>query len=46
MKEAFSVEEEGFDEVEKEDEENLMRSFVEFIKNAKVVKRSWQEGLA
>lgn len=37
MKEAFSIEEEGYDEEEKEDEENLLEAFVQYIKNSKVV---------
>ncbi|XP_044756121.1 DDRGK domain-containing protein 1 [Coccinella septempunctata] len=36
MKEAFSVEEEGFDEDE-QDEQNLLQEFVNYIKNNKVV---------
>jgi len=37
MKAEFAVEEEGFDEVEKEESENIMRSFVDYIKKSKVV---------
>lgn len=36
MKEAFSVEEEGFEEGEVESD-NLLQEFVDFIKNNKVV---------
>ncbi|VDM27451.1 unnamed protein product [Toxocara canis] len=37
MKEAFEVAEEGFDVRDDEENENLMRQFVDYIKNAKVV---------
>lgn len=37
MKEAFSVEEEGFEEGEQEDAQNLLQEFVNFIKENKVV---------
>ncbi|XP_031847482.1 DDRGK domain containing 1 [Nomia melanderi] len=37
MKEAFSVEEEGYDQEEKEDEENLLEQFLQYIKDNKVV---------
>ncbi|XP_030767608.1 DDRGK domain-containing protein 1 [Sitophilus oryzae] len=37
MKEAFSVEEEGFDEGEQADEQNLLQEFVNYIKQNKVV---------
>ncbi|KZC13085.1 PREDICTED: DDRGK domain-containing protein 1 [Dufourea novaeangliae] len=37
MKEAFSIEEEGYDENDKEDEENLLESFVQYIKDNKVI---------
>ncbi|KAF7278241.1 hypothetical protein GWI33_008598 [Rhynchophorus ferrugineus] len=37
MKEAFSVEEEGFEEGEQEDEQNLLQEFVNYIKQNKVV---------
>lgn len=38
MKEAFSVEEEGYDQADKEeDEENLLEAFVQYIKQNKVV---------
>ncbi|CAK9807900.1 DDRGK domain-containing protein 1 [Anthophora quadrimaculata] len=37
MKEAFSVEEEGYDQDEKEDEENLLQAFLQYIKQNKVV---------
>ncbi|KOC62654.1 DDRGK domain-containing protein 1 [Habropoda laboriosa] len=37
MKEAFSVEEEGYDQEEKENEENLLESFLQYIKENKVV---------
>ena len=36
MKTAFVVDEEGFDVLEEEETANLMRDFVEYIKNAKV----------
>lgn len=37
MKEAFSVEEEGFEESESSNEQNLLQEFVAYIKNQKVV---------
>ena len=37
MKEAFSVEEEGFEEGEDENQMNLLQEFVRYIKNNKVV---------
>lgn len=37
MKEAFSVEEEGYEEGEAGDEQNLLQEFVTYIKNQKVV---------
>ncbi|KAJ8934404.1 hypothetical protein NQ314_013445 [Rhamnusium bicolor] len=37
MKEAFSVEEEGYEEEEQGDEQNLLQEFVNYIKNNKVV---------
>ncbi|PAV89071.1 hypothetical protein WR25_08927 [Diploscapter pachys] len=37
LKESFAVEEEGYDEVEGEEAENLMRDFVEYVKSNKVV---------
>lgn len=37
MKEAFSVEEEGYEEGEAGDEQNLLQEFVAYIKNQKVV---------
>ncbi|CAD1474568.1 unnamed protein product, partial [Heterotrigona itama] len=37
MKEAFSVEEEGYDQEDKEDEENLLQEFLQYIKQNKVV---------
>lgn len=37
MKEAFSVEEEGYEEGEAGDEQNLLQEFVSYIKNQKVV---------
>ncbi|XP_003401218.1 DDRGK domain-containing protein 1 [Bombus terrestris] len=37
MKQAFSVEEEGYDQDDKEDEENLLEEFVLYIKQNKVV---------
>lgn len=37
MKEAFSVEEEGFDHEEREEEENLLEQFLQYIKDSKVV---------
>ncbi|CAH1975583.1 unnamed protein product [Acanthoscelides obtectus] len=37
MKEAFSIEEEGYEEGEQEEEQNLLQKFVEYIKNNKVV---------
>ncbi|KAG7190371.1 hypothetical protein KM043_006480 [Ampulex compressa] len=37
MKEAFSIEEEGYEEGDKEDEENLLQKFIEYIKENKVV---------
>lgn len=37
MKEAFSVEEEGFEEGESENEQNLLQEFVNYVKNQKVV---------
>lgn len=37
MKEAFSVEEEGYEEGEQGDEQNLLQEFVTYIKNNKVV---------
>lgn len=37
MKEAFSVEEEGYDQEIKEDEENLLAQFLQYIKQNKVV---------
>lgn len=37
MKEAFSVEEEGYEEGEDGDEQNLLQEFVTYIKNQKVV---------
>lgn len=36
MKEAFEVAEEGFDLRDDEENEDLMRQFVDYIKNAKV----------
>lgn len=36
MKAAFAVEEEGFDEVEGEEAENLLKNFLDYVKNAKV----------
>lgn len=36
MKEAFSVEEEGYEEENKKDEENLLEEFIEYIKQNKV----------
>ncbi|XP_046143124.1 DDRGK domain-containing protein 1 [Osmia bicornis bicornis] len=37
MKEAFSVEEEGYEEDNKDEEENLLQSFLQYIKDNKVV---------
>lgn len=37
MKEAFSIEEEGYLEGKKEDEENLLQKFIEYIKQNKVL---------
>lgn len=37
LKEAFSVEEEGYDQEDKEDEENLLQEFLQYIKQNKVV---------
>ncbi|XP_076650315.1 DDRGK domain containing 1 [Halictus rubicundus] len=37
MKEAFSVEEEGYDQDKEEDEEDLLETFVQYIKDNKVV---------
>ncbi|XP_076630801.1 DDRGK domain containing 1 [Colletes latitarsis] len=37
MKEAFSIEDEGYEQEEQEDEENLLQAFVEHIKRNKVV---------
>ncbi|KAI4458275.1 winged helix-like dna-binding domain superfamily [Holotrichia oblita] len=37
MKEAFSVEQEGFEEGDPEDEQNLLQEFVKYIKTQKVV---------
>ncbi|XP_054000334.1 DDRGK domain-containing protein 1 [Hylaeus anthracinus] len=37
MKEAFSIEDEGYDKEQQEDEENLLQGFVEYIKKNKVV---------
>nr|CAI5847303.1 unnamed protein product [Callosobruchus analis] len=37
MKEAFSIDEEGYEEGEQEEEQNLLQKFVEYIKNNKVV---------
>lgn len=37
MKEAFSVEEEGYDQEGKEDEEDLLEQFLQYIKDSKVV---------
>ncbi|VDM34796.1 unnamed protein product [Toxocara canis] len=45
MKEAFEVAEEGFDVRDDEENENLMRQFVDYIKNAKVERRSITECL-
>merc|ERR1711974_432154 len=38
LKEAFSVEDEGCDAAEEEDEENMLLNFINYIKEAKVVK--------
>lgn len=37
MKEAFSVEEEGFDQEEDDDKQNILQEFINFVKNNKVV---------
>merc|ERR550517_536229 len=37
LKEAFSVEDEGCDAAEEEDEENMLLKFINYIKEAKVV---------
>lgn len=37
MKEAFSVEEEGFDQEEENDKQNLLQEFINFVKDNKVV---------
>lgn len=37
MKQAFSIEEEGYEEGNKEDEENLLQEFIEYIKQNKVL---------
>lgn len=37
MKESFQVEEEGFDAKTEEEKENLLKTFVDHIKNTKVV---------
>ncbi|XP_076174808.1 DDRGK domain containing 1 [Ptiloglossa arizonensis] len=37
MKDAFTVEDEGYDQKETEEEENLLEEFVEYIKTSKVV---------
>uniref|UniRef100_A0A914QJC9 DDRGK domain-containing protein 1 n=1 Tax=Panagrolaimus davidi TaxID=227884 RepID=A0A914QJC9_9BILA len=37
LKESFQVEEEGFDAKSEEEKENLLKDFVEYIKNTKVV---------
>lgn len=37
MREAFSVEEEGYDVTNEEDEKNLLQEFLDYIKNNKVV---------
>ncbi|KAF3424135.1 hypothetical protein E2986_00578 [Frieseomelitta varia] len=37
MKQAFSVEEEGYDQEDNEDEENLLQEFIQYIKQNKVV---------
>merc|ERR1712012_1503131 len=38
LKEAFSVEDEGCDAAEEEDEENMLLNFINYIKETKVVK--------
>ena len=37
LKESFAVQEEGFDQIEGEEEENLMKNFVDYIKECKVI---------
>uniref|UniRef100_A0A914VS45 DDRGK domain-containing protein 1 n=1 Tax=Plectus sambesii TaxID=2011161 RepID=A0A914VS45_9BILA len=37
MKEAFEVEEVGFDQIDEEESDNLMRDFVDYVKTTKVV---------
>ncbi|KAI6177661.1 hypothetical protein M3Y97_00932400 [Aphelenchoides bicaudatus] len=37
MKEQFSIDEEGFDQVEEEEAENLMAAFIDYVKKNKVV---------
>ena len=39
LKEAFSVEDEGCDAAEEEDEENMLLNFINYIKEAKVILR-------
>ena len=36
MKAAFALEGEGFDEVEGEEAENLLKNFLDYVKNTKV----------
>lgn len=36
MKEAFEVEEEGFDQIEADQAENLLQEFVDYVKKTKV----------
>jgi hypothetical protein len=37
MKEQFSIAEEGFDQVEEEEAENIMASFIDYVKKNKVI---------
>lgn len=37
MKEQFSIDQEGFDQVEEEEAENIMASFIDYVKKNKVV---------
>lgn len=36
MKEQFTVDEEGYDQVEEEEAENIMASFIDYVKTNKV----------
>ena len=42
LKEAFSVEDEGCDAAEEEDEENMLLNFINYIKEAKVILREFE----